>query len=171
MVDANTIAAAIAAHPAETEAALLALPNFPFNSAGIRAEADRARLPFEIIAADMILAVRRGEEFVNAMRARGVLIVKKAVRLRDANWPDRQFAEFLSRIAAHRCRILVNGQAAGSGCLIGRRQCVVGPQRVPWDARPRGRQLNVDFRDVVRRQTPEVRSVGLGDAAIGVVDR
>ncbi len=126
MRDEADIAAAIAAYPAQSAAALAAVQ---------LGRADPIRP--EAIATAAALLGRKAEElwveqlrhrdlldrFAEALGAQGVALGVQGVALAPpADFGDHVTAAlvaFLPRVLAFRCRVLVNGEVRGTGCLVG----------------------------------------------------
>jgi V8-like Glu-specific endopeptidase len=75
---------------------------------------DEAELWLEqLVAGGLVTA------FVSALRARGVAIDEDALDDPDGAIPFEELEAFLPRAKAFRCRVLKNGEVAGSGVLVG----------------------------------------------------
>ncbi|WP_375412142.1 trypsin-like serine peptidase [uncultured Bradyrhizobium sp.] len=122
MVDKADIVDAIKNSPGEAAAALLAIQAgsaAPVSMDAIKAAADALHQPVETIAADEIERLNLNEAFALALKARGVMIDIENVELKDTQFPPDLLRKFLSRGEAFRCRIAVDRNVTGSGCLIG----------------------------------------------------
>lgn len=123
MTDRATVADAIKGAPQQAAEALLAVQSETADAltmAAIEAVARLFHREPEDAAVDEL--ERRGllNSFALAMKARGVrLDDAEDVTLAVGNFPDPPLSDFLSRSRAFRCRVLVNSQFSGSGCLVG----------------------------------------------------
>jgi V8-like Glu-specific endopeptidase len=121
MVDKASIIDAIQTSPKEAADALLAVQSGetpPISFDALKAVADLLNRKVEEVAADEI--ERRGlmEAFARALQARGVMFDAEDAGLKETHFDPDGLKTFISRAKAFRCRVLVNRNAAGSGCLI-----------------------------------------------------
>jgi hypothetical protein len=123
-LDEDAILEAIRTHAVEAADALVAIQmglggEKPLTADSIGAAADllqrdKAELWLEqLVGAGLVLA------FVNALQARGVSIDDAALADPDGAILIDELSAFLPKAKAFRCRVLRNGQVAGSGVLVG----------------------------------------------------
>ncbi len=121
MVTKASIVRAIRKAPKEAADALLAVQTgvtAPVTFAALAAVADLMKRKVEDVAADEI--ERRGLEdaFALALQARGIVVQGGDIGFEDTHFDPNQLKTFISRAQAFRCRVLVNRNPEGSGCLI-----------------------------------------------------
>jgi hypothetical protein len=123
-LDDDAILDAIRTHPAEAAESLAAVQlglgaETRLTAASIELSAamlhrDAAELWLQLLVDDGLVTA-----FVSALQARGVAIDADALADPDGEIPFEELEAFLPRARAFRCRVLKNGQVAGSGVLVG----------------------------------------------------
>jgi len=125
MVDQGDIAEAITDFPAEAAEALEALQPgaaAPKTMASLAVNADSLGVDLPAFAANFIVQKGWTEEFVLAMKARGVPLDTALADGLAGRFDAVKLSGFLPRAEAFRCRVIAGEGAAqqvGSGCLIG----------------------------------------------------
>lgn len=121
---------AIHFHPNEAAEAMLAVQGTPVAGAApvtvaaLRVAADRRDRPLEEVWVEALHWMGLVDAFVGALLARGVPLDPELDPPDGApgfpdHFPPERLGPFTSQARSFRCRVLVDGHDAGSGCLIG----------------------------------------------------
>jgi hypothetical protein len=113
---------------------------------------DAAELLLQLLVDDGLVTA-----FVSALQARGVAIDADALADPDGEIPFEELEAFLPRARAFRCRVLKNGQVAGSGVLVGPSLVLTSCRRPPRPERAVGVRLSsggADFDGSSERAVP-----------------
>lgn len=153
MVDKADIADVIQKHRQKAAEALEASQlgaAFVITLAGLAVAAEAKGNTLEDEAADTIVQKGLADKFVRALQARGIRIDAPQIDPALSNWKDVP----LARLGACRCRILVDGQPTGSGCLIGPSLALtawhVVAVHAPDQPNPLGKKIEVEFEGGLR---------------------
>ena len=122
MWDDEELAAAVRSHPVEAAAALAAVqvaPDPPLTFDSLAAAGKLLRRDVAELLVDELGRRRISDRFAAALEAREVPIGPPERPAFVDHIDAERFTHFGPRALAFRCRVLVNGEVAGSGCLIG----------------------------------------------------
>lgn len=113
---------AITEHPVEAEDALAAVQlGFvqPLTVDVLRLMAPKAKMTVAELWVDQLGKLKLLEAFAQALNARGVALDVRIPEVIDDRLDLAKLERFVPMASAFRCRVLVNKQVVGSGCLIG----------------------------------------------------
>jgi V8-like Glu-specific endopeptidase len=121
VVDKADIADAIQKAPTEAAAALLAIQAGSSTPTSLDSLAPVAKLrnrPVEDVAADELERLGLMDAFALALKARGIALDSEDVGLPETQFAPEPLKKFTSRAQAFRCRVAIDSNVTGSGCLI-----------------------------------------------------